>query len=377
MTKPAPARVLIVDDEAAQVFALSCTLTAAGYVTTGAGSVAEALEALRAGSFDLLLTDLSMPGLTGIDLLHAARDIDPNLGLIIMTGHGTVDTAVAAMKTGAQDYILKPFKLSDITKVLARALAVRTLRLENVSLLKRLTERTEELQASNTALQTANSELDAFTYSVFHELRNPLNSVIGFAEFLGDGKAGSLNATQQEYLGDIQTGARRMQQIAEDLLRFAHLAHEPLAKETVDMTELVREVICELRAIEPDRRIEIQLDDLPDAAADRPLLKHVLLNLLSNAFKFTRTTQSPRIEIRGEIRAGQSVYCVCDNGAGFDMKDSARLFSLFQRLHRFEEFEGTGAGLSIVKRIVDRHGGQVAANATPGAGAQFTFTLPS
>src|SRR5947199_300423 len=201
---PTPlARLLIVDDESAQVIALCHTLAAAGYATSGAGSGPEALCALRtaaadrAASFDVLVTDLMMPGMDGIALLRAAQEIDPDLVGLLMTGHGTVDTAVEAMKSGALDYILKPFNLRTIIPVLSRALAVRRLRLENAALLQRLANRTTELEAANRELQRANKELEAFTYSVSHDLRQPLNGMIGFAGFLVSEKPGPLNDSKR------------------------------------------------------------------------------------------------------------------------------------------------------------------------------------
>jgi len=380
---PTPlARLLIVDDESAQVTALSRTLAAAGYATTAAGSGPEALCALRtaaadrAAAFDVLVTDLMMPDMDGIALLRAAQDIDPDLVGLVMTGHGTVDTAVAAMKSGALDYILKPFDLKTIIPVLSRALAMRRLRLENTALLQRLANRTTELEAGNRELQRANKELEAFTYSVSHDLRQPLNGMIGFTEFLVSEKPGPLNDRQKEFLGNIHRGGRQLLRLTDELLNFSRLGQQPLERETVNVGTMVREILHQFRDAEPRRNVELRVSALPDARADSALVRQVLVNLLSNAFKFTRRVPNPVIEVDGRQQADECTYTIRDNGAGFDMHSAQRLFAIFHRLHSDRDFEGNGVGLSIAQRIVERHGGRIWAEAAVGQGAKFTFTLP-
>jgi signal transduction histidine kinase len=381
MNPPALPRLLIVDDEAALVTALCRTLHSQGYSTTGVGSGPEALAALRtaaagAGPFDVLITDLMMPEMDGITLLRAAQEIDRNLVGLVMTGHGTIDTAVEAMKSGALDYILKPFNLSNIVPVLLRALAMRGLRLANAELLQRVDERTTELKAANRELESANRDLEAFTTSVSHDLRQPLNAVIGFSEILLSEKPGPLNAEQKEFLGHIHRGGQRLLRITDDLLHFARLGQQPLKKETVNIGKLVSEILHELREAEPGRRIELRVSVLPDVQGDHSLLRQVFVNLLSNAFKFTRHVPDPVIEVDGRRQAGECAYAIRDNGAGFDMSHAQRLFTIFQRLHGATEFEGTGVGLSIAQRIIERHGGRIWAEGAVGKGANFTFTLP-
>jgi len=381
---PTPlARLLVVDDESAQVIALCRTLAAEGYATTGAGSGPEALCALRtaapdrATAFDVLVTDLMMPDMDGIALLRAAQGIDPDLVGLVMTGHGTVDTAVAAMKSGALDYILKPFDLKTIIPVLSRALAMRRLRLENTALLQRLANRTTELEAGNRELQRANKELEAFTYSVSHDLRQPLNGMIGFTEFLVSEKPGPLNDRQKEFLGNIHRGGQQLLRLTDELLNFSRLGQQPLERETVNVGTMVREILDQLRDAEPHRNVELRVSALPDARADSALVRQVLVNLLSNAFKFTRRVPDPVIEVDGRQQAGECTYTIRDNGAGFDMRNAQRLFTIFHRLHSDRDFEGNGVGLSIAQRIVERHGGRIWAEAAVGQGAKFTFTLPA
>lgn len=362
------ARILIVDDEAAHMQALCNTLTDQGYETAGFTSGRTALAALRAEKFDLLLADLMMPEMDGIALLQTAQELDPSLVGIIMTGQGTIDTAVQAMKTGALDYILKPFKLSAILPVLSRALAVRRLRIENAELQRRVRERSAELEA-------ANKELESFSYSVSHDLRGPLRAINGFSKILREDFAGAMPVEARNLLNSIIAESNRMGQLVEDLLQFSRLGRQPLSKHTVNVVALVQEAGDELYRQEGGRRIELRVAELPDCVGDRSLLKQVFTNLLSNAFKFTRQRENAIVEVGCQRQGGKNIYFVRDNGTGFDMKYAGRLFGVFQRLHAAEEFEGTGIGLSIVQRIIQRHDGQIWAQAEVDKGATFYFAL--
>lgn len=302
--------------------------------------------------------------------------MDADLVSIVMTGHGTIHTAVEAMKCGAHDYILKPFNLSVIVSVLSRAVAVRRLRQQNTALLQRVADRTAELEAANRELQASNRELENFAHSVSHDLRAPLRAIEGFARVLLDDFGGLLPAAAQKLLDRIAGKACDVSRLVEDLLRFSHLSRQPLAKQSVDVRQLVHDALDELRAQDPDRDVAVLVGDLPDAYADPALIKQVLLNLEANALKFTRRTDNAVIAIEGSRSSGQCLYSIRDNGAGFDMRDADKLFGIFQRLHGADEFEGTGVGLSLVRRIIERHGGTIWAEAEVNRGAKFTFTLP-
>ncbi|MGC3991415.1 MAG: response regulator [Chthoniobacteraceae bacterium] len=360
-------RLLIVDDEPLHLKALCDTLVDQGYVAVGCGSAAAALEALRQEAFDLLLTDLKMDDMDGIALLRAAREVDPHLVGLMMTGHGTIGTAVAAMQCGALDYILKPFKLSVILPVLSRALAVRKLRLENEALQRSIRERTAELEA-------VNRELDAFAYSVSHDLRAPLRAVGGYLEMLL-AESGELPARSQELIQSVKANAARMGDLIEGLLQLSRASRSPLARQEVKVAALVKQVLEEVRKEAPERPVEVRVGELPDCVGDPTLLRQVFTNLLGNAFKYSRDRARPEVEI-GIIPHNSTIaYYVKDNGAGFDMKYAGKLFGAFQRLHRIDEFEGTGIGLSIVHRIITRHGGEIWPEASPDKGAAFYFTL--
>lgn len=220
------------------------------------------------------------------------------------------------------------------------------------------------------------NELETFRRALSHDVRSPLATVIGFAELLIQEKAGPLNAQQRGYLGDIFNGGQRVLRITDALLSFTRLADQPLQLEKVDVIVLVSEVVRDICRVEPAGDVSFRLSPLPEAVADRTLLRQVFSNLLANAWKFTRNTSHAVVEVQGHRHGNEVVYVVSDNGAGFDMKQAGRLFSLFQRLHREDHFEGTGVGLAIVQRIVERHGGRITAEAAVGKGARFTVTLP-
>ena len=369
MTDAAKARLLIVDDEAAQMQALCDTLEDNGYETVGCSGGEAALVALQGAPFDLLLADLMMPGMDGIGLLRAALAIDPTLVGIIMTGEGTISSAVEAMRSGALDYILKPFKLSAILPVLGRGLTVRRLQLENAALERRV-------RAHVTELESANRELDAFTRSASHDLRAPLNVILGFSTLLVDDLGPRISVEQRNWLSHIERSAQRMNQLIDALMRLSRVGRQALTLQAVDVAALVRNVADELRDEQaPQRQVALQIGALPEARADAPLLRQLFVNLLSNAFKFTRHTQQAVIEVGSEAQGDEQVFFVRDNGPGFDMTRAHRLFDAFQRFHRTDEFEGSGVGLSIVQRIVQRHGGHIWAEAAPGRGASFFFTL--
>ena len=361
--------LLIVDDEPASMRALCDTLEYEGYQTYGFTSPAEALAAMRERSFDLLLADLQMPGTNGIDLMKSAQLIDPRLVAVIMTGHGALETAVAAMKAGALDYIPKPIKLATAMPVLERALAVRQLRIEKKKLEDSVRDRTEELKI-------ANRELEAFSYSVSHDLRAPLRAIATFTQVLQAEHSASLNDEGQRLLANVNAGAAHMDRLIIDLLRLAQLNRQALHQVPVSFNEMIERVIDDMAAERAGRDIEFVIADFPTWQVDQGLMQQVWVNLISNAIKFTRERAKARIEIGYRMDGTMLVCFVKDNGVGFNMKYMNKLFGVFQRLHSADQFEGTGVGLSIVRRIVERHGGKTWVDGEQDQGATFYFSVP-
>ena len=209
-----------------------------------------------------------------------------------------------------------------------------------------------------------------------HDLRSPLRAIDGFSRILLKDYADGLDAEGQRLLNIIQANTRTMGQLIDDLLAFSRLGRRKLQVADLDMGPLVQNVVRELQDTLGDRTVQWDLRPLPESRADQALIRQVWVNLLDNALKFTRPRESAVIEVGCRSAADEEVYYVKDNGVGFDMQYAAKLFGVFQRLHRYEEFEGTGVGLALVQRIVQRHGGRVWGEGRVNGGATFYFSLP-
>jgi signal transduction histidine kinase len=276
------------------------------------------------------------------------------------------------------------FYAGRVCGILAASFVLIVLLLENSLLYARLVKaharergRTEQLLTANRELDAANKELDAFSYSVSHDLRAPLRGVDGLANLLVEDYGERLGSEGRGLLQAIRADCRRMAQLIDDLLTFSRVTRQPLKTRSVAINEVVSQILPELRPGYEGRRVHFTVGELGTAEADPALLKEALTNLLSNAIKFTGRNEQASVEV-GTLRDPSfdgPIYFVKDNGAGFDMRHADGLFRVFERLHRQDEYEGTGVGLAIVQRIVERHGGRVWAEAMPGEGATFYFTL--
>ncbi len=247
---------------------------------------------------------------------------------------------------------------------------MRALLVENRELQQRVQERSRELEASN-------AELESFSYSVSHDLRAPLRAIDGLCTLFMRAYAGQIPADGLDLLANVCAGTARMQRLIDDLLHLARFSRQPLEMHTLSMQDLVQRVLATLQHQWPERPRRLEIGALPDCRGDQSLLEHVLTNILSNAFKFTATRDPARIEVGAYEEGAEQVYFVRDNGVGFNMKYADKLFGVFQRLHSESEFPGTGIGLSIVRRIILRHGGRVWAESRPQQGTTLYFSLPA
>lgn len=277
-------------------------------------------------------------------------------------------------RTGALD---KPGELAQLGRAfdqMADSLQERDADLKKTAM--ELEQRVLDLDRRSLELAAANKELENFTYSVAHDLRAPLRAIGGFARVLLDEYPGKLDETGERYLNVINQEAFKMGRLIDDLLALARLGRKEIKYGPIVMTDLAQTVCKELKAAHPERSLQIEIQPLPQGFGDYSMIRQVLTNLLLNAIKFTRTRESALIQVSGWSDGGDHVYCVRDNGVGFDMRYVNKLFGVFQRLHPETEFEGTGTGLAIVKRIIERHGGRMWAEAVVNEGAAFYFTLP-
>jgi PAS domain S-box-containing protein len=260
-------------------------------------------------------------------------------------------------------------KLAEEALLKAKIAQDAIIRRLNVDLEVRVTERTQQLES-------ANKELEAFSYSVSHDLRTPLRAIDGFSQVVLELYGEQLPDDGRRYLATIRAGAQKMGALIDDLLAFARLNRQPINKRVFDTAKLVREALGDLGYPLPDRKIDLQIRNLPPSFGDPALLKQVWLNLISNALKYTRKREGAELEIGSVRKSGSEAFFLRDNGTGFDMRYADKLFAVFQRFHRAEDYEGTGVGLAIVQRIVHRHGGKIWADAALDRGATFYFTLP-
>jgi signal transduction histidine kinase len=342
-------------------------------VVGGATLIARALD-----SEDGLISQDARAELLGIPDCREPGQAEAAALLPMRLGARTVGLLAVAGSEGGYDRgllaFLAPFvatcaQLVDASRnVQRRREAEREVRRLNATLERRVRERTAELEV-------ANLELEAFSYSVSHDLRQPLRAISGFAQVLLDEYADVLDERAHGYLARVRDGGVRMGQVIDDLLTLSRVTRSELHKARVDLSAVARAVVAELAESEPGRSVAVDVDDAMVVAGDANLLRIALGNLIGNAWKFTARAPAAMIHVGSCEQEGATAYFVRDNGVGFDMEFAEKLFHAFERLHDARDFPGSGVGLAIVDRVVGRHGGQVWAESTPGQGATFYFTL--
>ncbi len=385
-----PKKILAVDDSVTYLQELASALTGEGYDVILTQSGEEALDLLAVQPVDCILLDLLMPGLGGQETCHRikAAQIVRDIPLIMLTALEDRAAMLEGLGAGADDYISKSSEF-EVLKARVRA-QIRRKQFEDENrrireeLLRKELEAAEAEAARELAearavlleeLERKNRELEAFSYSVSHDLRAPLRSIDGFSHILLHEYAGKLDADAQHYLHRVRAAAQRMGNLIDDLLQLSRVSRAELRHEQVDLSGLAWSVAAEFQRCDPDRRVDVEIEDGLLVQADSRLMKIVLENLLGNAWKFTSKIQSARIEFRAHDSPEGQTYFVRDNGAGFDMSYAERLFRPFERLHSEAEFPGTGIGLATVHRVIERHGGRVWAEGAVGGGAAFFFTM--
>ena len=406
-------KILIAEDSPTQAQRLQYVLEQHGYQVKTAANGRLAFELAQRFRPTLIISDVIMPEMDGYELSQRIK-AHPELGetpVILVTTLSDPQDVIRGLEARADNFILKPYDehylLSRVQFVLLNREMRRTQeggmgveiyfngqrhfitadRLQILNLLlstydaaiqrnKDLSRAQEELQTLNAKLEAANKELESFSYSVSHDLRAPLRHIQGYIELLNESAAGALSSEARDYFKVITDSSKHMSQLIDDLLDFSRMGRVEMRETVVELGALLKESVRALETSIRDRNIVWKIRPLPKVKGDPAMLRQVFANLLGNAVKYTRPRDPAQIEVAlaGE-EYGRIVVCVRDNGVGFDMKYASKLFGVFQRMHRQEEFEGTGIGLANVQRIISRHGGRIWAEAAPDQGAAFYFTL--
>lgn len=333
----------------------------------------------------IVLSDFSLPQFDGISAFVVKQRICPDVPFILVSGTIGEENAVDLIKRGVTDYAIKD-KLYTLAPKILRALNEaaekeekrkmnEALEASEASLRVLNTELEQRVQARTAELTEANSALEAFSYSVSHDLRSPVRSVMGFAQIINKEHGHALQGDLRELFTHIEKSSKRMIAIIDDLLALAKSGKDPLRITEVDMHQLFSNVWDSICFNTPHNAV-IGIEHLPVVQADASMLEQVVVNLLSNAVKYSSKKEEPQIQVGCMETTEAFTFYVRDNGAGFDMQNYNRLFGAFQRLHGLNEFEGTGVGLMLIRKIVERHQGKVWAEGVVDEGATFYFSLP-
>ena len=374
--KPPPAvSILVVDDDSTKRFALKTVLASLGEDVVEASSGADALRQLLRHEFAVVLLDVRMPGMDGFETARLIRqrprsELTP---IIFVTALDQADTDMGrGYDLGAVDFVFAP-----VVPAILRAKVTVFIELYRAQQeLRRYRTRLETLvEERTTALTAINRELEAFSYSVSHDLRAPLLAFDGLSKTMLDEYGDRLDKRAKDNLERMRGASQRMTSVFEGLQTLFRLTSGEVHREQLDVTALAKEIVEEIKTAAPDREVKVEIAPAMTASGDKRLVRILLSNLLSNAFKFTGGKRSPRIEVGTEMVDGESRIFVRDNGVGFDMIYAHRLFGAFQRLHSESEFPGSGIGLATARRILNRHGGRIWAEGAAGEGATFYFVI--
>ena len=379
--------ILLADDEEAQRIALGEALGGLEHRLYVAGNGRDALKLLLQRQYAAVLLDVNMPDIDGFEVARMLRERPSSRGtpVIFITAHRADELDLRrGYALGAVDYIFAPVSAATLrAKVSAFLELERTRRdLEHqVAEGRRAAAEIERLNAGlrrrASELEAANAELDAFAGVVSHDLRAPLRAIEGYARMVEDDHFEHLDGEARRLLKVVRDECRKMERLIENLLAFTRCSRAPLQPAQIDMTELARASFIELRNGDAARAPALSVAHLPPGRGDPDLIRQVWMHLLSNAIKYCARQPQSRVEVEGRLEGGESVYCVRDNGTGFDMRYYDRLFGLFQQPLGEKRSNGGGVGLAIVERVVTRHGGRVWAEGKPNEGASFYFSLPA
>jgi len=373
--------ILVIDDEPATLKTLSAALGVMGYKVTTAVNGREALALIRKQPCNIVIADIKLPDISGLEILEATKKLNPETAVIMITGHASIETAVDAINEGAYAYILKPVAINELETIIKNALREQRLLIENRKLVESLQQSNRRLEEANRALEQVSQAKSDFMAKMSHELRTPLNSIIGFSEVLLSNTSPVGQATHEEFLNYIHVSARHLLHLINSILDLSKIESgkmslEPIEFDLAVLLEDVRITVLPMLATKK-QTLEIEIgEDVSSIFADEAKMKQIFLNLISNAHKFTLTGGKIRVICR--LETPHWLHCsVIDNGIGISLQDQQRIFEKFGQVEtlRFRG-NGVGLGLSIAKRLVELHGGKIWVISEVGHGSTFTFSIP-
>ena len=361
------AHILAVEDSASELRLLCDILEEDGFQVVGCATAQEGLEQVRQDKFGVAVVDLKLPDIDGVTLLAEIHKIDPEVRVIIYTGAASFDSVKGALNEGAFGYVEKLSDPGDLLRQVHRAARSRVGRYA-ADLETAVANRTEELARSN-------QELQSFASVVAHDLRSPLLTISGYCEILKEEFGATMPPDGVEYLTHIIGAVERMSKLIEDLLDYSRAGRGREPMRAVDLNGVLKQVQQNLDGPMRAAQASLAADTLPTVAGDQTQMIQLFQNLVGNAVKF-RGSEPPVVRVCAEADGKMHCLCVADNGIGIEAKDFERIFQVFQRLHG-KEYPGTGIGLALCKKIVERHGGRIWLDSAPGQGTKFYFTLPA
>jgi signal transduction histidine kinase len=369
--------ILIVDDVPANLEVVGRHLENHGYRTVVAQGGQEGIERAGLVQPSLILLDVLMPGMDGFEACRhlKANENTRDIPVIFMTALTDTADKLTGFEVGAVDYVTKPINGAEVLARISTHLALRSLRLrleaQNTQLLQEIATR----EQTQEALQRSNTELEQLAYVASHDMQEPLRMVASYLQLVADRYQGKLDAEADEFIGYAVDGAKRMQNLINDLLSYSRVGTKARPLAPTDSAALVDTVISDLRVAIEESGARITRGPLPVVMADTTQFGHVFQNLIFNAIKF-RGDQRPEVHIEAERADAGWCFAVRDNGIGIAPEYFERIFVLFQRLHGRREYPGTGIGLALCKKIVERHGGRIWVESVPSQGSVFRFTIP-
>ncbi len=378
-----PTNILVTDDEVVTLRTLSAVLEDMGHRVTTAVNGQEALMLIRRRPFNIVIVDIKLPDISGLEILETTKELNPEAAVIMITGHASIETAVDAINEGAYAYILKPVAMNELETIINNALREQRLLVENRELVESLQLSNKRLEEANRALEQISQAKSGFMAKMSHELRTPLNSIIGFSEVLLSKKMSPLDkATHDKFLNHIHFSAKHLLHLLGSILDLSKIESGKMTLELseFDLAVLLEDVRMTILPMLATKRQKLEIEiasSILSIFADESKMRQIFLNLISNAHKFT--PRKGKIRVVCQLENPHLLHCsVIDNGIGISRQDHQRIFEEFGQVRRSfgGRGHGVGLGLPIAKRLIELHGGSIWVVSEVGSGSTFTFSIP-